>query len=286
MKTKWELNYAPHISFLGSGLFAGTAGSNDPVAQINFAAEQGFAGIQDVIAFTRPAEEQIQIGNALRAHGMTAGGFALPFPGMLTQWAAFGPDDWPELRRIAYESVEISKRINSCCAVTSSFTTPKVPKWVQMGRMCDNLRVMADILEPAGVTLAVEALDERRVPGVLLQNLQDAYFVVRMSDHAGVRLVFDTAHQQAMDGSLITNLREVIDLVALVQVADVPGRTEPGQGEINFESFFAELMKLGYRGLVELEHLWEKPGIESEAQGLARLRTLDSAARTRAGNVN
>lgn len=279
MSKKWGLNYAPHISFLGTGLFSGTVGSNDPIAQINFAAEQGFSGIQDVIACTRPIEIQQQIGDALRAHGMTAGGFGLPFPNMLTQWAAFGPDDWPELRKIAHEGVEISKRINSSHAVTSSFATPKIPKWVQMGRMSDNLKVVADILEPAGVTLAVEALDERRVPGVLLNNLQDAYFVVRMSDHKGVRLVFDTAHQQAMDGSLITNLREVIDLVALIQIADVPGRIEPGLGEINFQTFFHNVMTLGYSGLVELEHLWEKPGVESEALGLARLRALDDAAR-------
>lgn len=286
MTKKWGLCYAPHISFLGSGLFAGTVGSDDPVAQINFAAEQQFAGIQDVIACTRSIETQKEIGDTLRKHGMVAGGFGLPFPDMLTQWAAFGPDEWPELRRIAREGVEIGKRINSKTAVTSSFATPKIPKWVQMGRMSDNLKVVADVLAPAGITLAVEALDERRVPGMLLQNLQDAYFVVRMSDHLGIRLVFDTAHQQAMDGSLVTNLREVINLVALIQIADVPGRIEPGRGEINFETFFTELIALGYKGLVELEHLWAKPGVEAETRGLALLRSLDEAALARAETQN
>jgi hydroxypyruvate isomerase len=281
MTVQWGLRYAPHISFRGPGLFVGTVGSNDPVALTRFAVDQGFAGVQDVIAATRTPEEQQAIGDLLRANGMEAGGFALPFPNMGTQWAAFTKDDWPELRRIATEGVEIAKRINSKVAVGGSMVTPTIPKWIQLGRMSDNLRVVADILEPAGVTLAIEALDERRVPGMLLQQFRDAYFVVRMSNHPGVRLVFDTAHQQAMDGSLITNLREVIDLVALVQIADVPGRIEPGLGEINFETFFAELMTLGYNGLVELEHLWAEPGVDSETRGLARLRALDAAARAR-----
>jgi hydroxypyruvate isomerase len=63
-----------------------------------------------------------------------------------------------------------------------------------------------------------------------------------------------------------------------VQIADNPGRTEPGSGEINFESLFRLLHRLQYSGLVELEHGWLRPGIVSERNGLALLREFDAAA--------
>jgi hydroxypyruvate isomerase len=61
-------------------------------------------------------------------------------------------------------------------------------------------------------------------------------------------------------------------------VADNPGRLEPGSGEINFESVLRFLARRDYRGLVELEHGWQEPGLESERRGLATLRRLDAAA--------
>jgi hydroxypyruvate isomerase len=278
----WALRYAPHISFRGPGLFAEAAGSEDPVAQVEFAAEHGFAGVQDVIASSRSAADQMRIGQALRERDMVAGCFGLPFSEMAVAWGAMGPEDWPELKRVAQQGVEIAERMNSRHIAIVSRAAPQIPKWVQMDRMADNLKVVADVAASAGVTLVVESLDERRVPGMLLTNVQDAFFVVRMAGHSAVRLIFDTAHIQAMDGSLITNFRAVQPYVGLVQVADVPGRLEPGAGEINFETFFAELIGAGYQGLVELEHLWSRAGQEVQREGLARLGELDARAARRA----
>ena len=282
MSNTWSLNYAPHISFRGRGLFADSAG-DDPVDQVNFAADQGFAGVQDVIASQRSSGEQTRIGDALAARGLKAGCFGLPLPKQPFEWAGVGPEEWPQLRDAARAGIDIARRIHSQRVAVVSAATPLVPKWMQLSNFAENLKVVADVLTPAGITLVLEATDERRLPGMLMQQLQDAYFVVRMANHEGVRLIFDTGHSQAMDGSLITNFRFVRDLVAGVQIADVPGRLEPGAGEINFETFFAELIGQGIDDLVELEHLWSEPGAETEAKGLRTLRELDARAAARAG---
>ena len=93
-----------------------------------------------------------------------------------------------------------------------------------------------------------------------------------------VLLIFDTAHIQAMDGNLIAHLEATWDAIAIVQLADTPGRLEPGTGEVDFAGVLGVLKRRGFRGLVELEFGWSKPGRDAEQEGLERLRRLDAAA--------
>jgi hydroxypyruvate isomerase len=90
-----------------------------------------------------------------------------------------------------------------------------------------------------------------------------------------VRLIFDTSHVQIMDGDLIDNLRATWDAVGIVQIADNPGRLEPGTGELNFANFLRVVQELGFDGLVELEHDWSQPTRACEQAGIAYLRELD-----------
>jgi len=83
-----------------------------------------------------------------------------------------------------------------------------------------------------------------------------------------------------MDGDLLFHLEQAWDHIEIVQLADNPGRLEPGTGEINFESVLRFLIRRSYPGLVELEYGWQMPGLESENRGLANLHRLDGAAST------
>ncbi|MDB6001605.1 MAG: xylose isomerase, partial [Rhizobacter sp.] len=66
--------------------------------------------------------------------------------------------------------------------------------------------------------------------------------------------------------------------VEVVQVADHPGRTQPGSAEIDFEAFWRALARRDWHGLVELEHGWDVPGLDSEQRGIQTLRRLDALA--------
>jgi hydroxypyruvate isomerase len=72
---------------------------------------------------------------------------------------------------------------------------------------------------------------------------------------------------------------EIIVECELIQIADAPGRIEPGAGKLDIVSAMAEAVRRGYSGLVDLEHLWVSPTLEGEAAGLARIRQFDTQLR-------
>jgi hypothetical protein len=80
-----------------------------------------------------------------------------------------------------------------------------------------------------------------------------------------------------MDGDLLTNLERGFDLIEVVQIANHPDRTEPEIGEINMAAVLTGIYQLGYRGLVELEHAWSKPGLDSERRAVDWLRHADAS---------
>jgi hydroxypyruvate isomerase len=136
---------------------------------------------------------------------------------------------------------------------------------------------MAPVAEKAGVVLGIEPTNEHGFPGMLVHHVADAYAIVRAVNSPAVRLVFDAFHVQVMDGDLINNLDRTFDAIGIVQIADNPGRLEPGTGEINYVSFLRRLRALGYTGLVELEHAVSGEGAAGEDAALAALRAINDA---------
>jgi hydroxypyruvate isomerase len=112
---------------------------------------------------------------------------------------------------------------------------------------------------------------------MLLHHMADACDVAAAVDSPAVRLIFDTAHVQAMDGDVVRQLEKAWDHVAIVQLADTPGRIEPGAGQIDFAAVLGVLKRRGFRGLVELESGWSVAGVETEQAFIVRLRRLDAA---------
>lgn len=277
--TEWKMRFAPHIGLFSpdTPMFPLSVGSFDPVAHINFIASHGFAGIEDNALLLRSSDDQERMGKALARHGLEMGCFA------------FDPDHWTEplfartdkhtQASLASEmaiAAEAAARVNGRCITVLSGRDPQQPLAMQLQAMAENLRRLAPIAEKAGLTLLIEPLSQWDFPGMLIHDMHDAYAVVKSVDSAAVRLLFDVFHVQAMNGDLIRNLDRTYDVVGMVQIADSPGRSEPGTGEINFVNFLKHLMGKGYDGLVELEFAVSSPGIEGEQAALAMIRDLNS----------
>jgi hydroxypyruvate isomerase len=278
----WTLRYAPHLGYRPpfQPMFAATVGSDDPVDQIGFAVDNGFAGVLYAAARGRTPVEQQRVGDALARHGLEAGCMLYTTFDQLrnTSWATDGPEarDW--IRAELGQAIAAARRVGARRLAVLGGADPLRPMSIQHAAFVQNLRHAADIAQRAGITLCLETLSRKSIPDMLLQHMPDALAVVRAVDHPAVRLIFDTSHVQIMDGDLLFHLEEAWDHVAIVQLADNPGRLEPGSGEINFESVLRLLMRRGYSGLVELEHGWQVPGPVSERRGLETLRRLDAAA--------
>jgi hydroxypyruvate isomerase len=280
----WSLRYAPHLGYRPpfQPLFAATVGTDDPLDHIKFAGDNAFAGVLYAAARARPAAEQQKVGDALAAHGLEAGCILYTTFDQLrnASWATDSKEAREWIASEIAQAAEAAHRVGAKRLAVLGGADPQRPIAYQHASLVQNLRHAGDIAARAGLTLCLETLSRKSIPDMLLQHMPDAVAIAKAVDHPAVRLIFDTSHVQVMDGDLLFHLEQAWDYVEIVQLADNPGRLEPGTGEINFESLLRLLIKRGYRGLVELEHGWRLPGLESESRGLATLRRLDAAAST------
>ena len=127
----------------------------------------------------------------------------------------------------------------------------------------ENLLWAAPQAQDAGVTLLLEPLSWKVAPKYLLSRSNDVVDLVRAVDHPRVRLQYDVYHAQIVEGNLIDTITEHFDLIEHIQIGDVPGRHEPGTGEINYPAIFAALEGLGYQGYIGLEYTPLRGTIES-----------------------
>jgi len=125
----------------------------------------------------------------------------------------------------------------------------------EMRRMAvDNLERAAPLARAAGITLLVEALNTWESPRYFLDRSRLGLDIVREVGEPNVRFQYDCYHMQRMEGQLIDTLTKNLEWIGHVQIADVPGRHEPGTGEINYDNVLRALEAAGYAGYVGLEY--------------------------------
>jgi hydroxypyruvate isomerase len=150
-----------------------------------------------------------------------------------------------------------------------------IPRSEQMANAVAALREAAPLLERNGMTAIIEILNTYvNHAGYFLYRVRDGAALV---DHVGspnVKLLFDIYHVQIMEGNLIENIRMNVDRIGHFHVGDVPGRHEPGTGEINYRNVFKAIYELGdrFQGSVALEYSPLAP-LEED---LAAMRTLSN----------
>jgi hydroxypyruvate isomerase len=121
--------------------------------------------------------------------------------------------------------------------------------------LVDNLRFAAGVMAPHGIDVLVEPINDRDVPGYFLTHSSQAASVIADCAAPNVFMQYDVYHMQRMEGDLAHTLRALLPLIRHIQIADVPGRHEPGTGEINFPFLFRLLDELGYDGWVGCEYI-------------------------------
>ena len=139
--------------------------------------------------------------------------------------------------------------------VLTGNTLPGVPRATQMDSCVATLASAVPILEANGMIVVVELLNSTvDHPGYFLNTVEDGVEMVRRVGSPRVKLLFDMYHVQVMQGNLIQRMRDSYDAVGQYHFADVPGRHEPGTGEINFRNVFKALYDLQYSGFITAEY--------------------------------
>jgi hydroxypyruvate isomerase len=168
-----------------------------------------------------------------------------------------------ELLRTARQSIPVAKALN-CPRLNLHGTgldgqgLPVVKSEVVTGPMwvkaCDTLRRLADLGEAEGVTFVLENLNEAvDHPKTPFARAADTIALVAAVNRPSLKLNLDLYHAQIGEGNLIELCRKALPFVGEIQVADVPGRMEPGTGEINYPAIARALKAMGYAGVIGLE---------------------------------
>jgi hydroxypyruvate isomerase len=279
MNARFILKFAPHLGILRPDrpLFLNHAGP-DPIDQLKFIADRGFRAVEDNRLADRPREVQERMGAEMARLGIEMGCFVV-----------FGRENRPTFVRSDTETrahilsqldggLEVARRVGGKWITTvCGLPDPELPWPYQFANVIDNLRMCTERAHAAGVTLIVESTNRRATPGVLISSIKDAYLAVRSVASPGLKLLFDVGHVQIEDGDLSKNLELCWEEIAYFQLADNPGRREPGTGEINFVHLLRRIHRKGYEGVLGMEHLVSGEGRSGEQAVLRAYEALNAA---------
>jgi hydroxypyruvate isomerase len=131
---------------------------------------------------------------------------------------------------------------------------PNIADPDKIAAMLDVLKTLASAAERSNVTLVLEALNTMvDHSGNFLASTRQAAELIESVNSSHIKILYDIYHMQIMEGNLINTLNQYIDTIGYIHIADVPGRHEPGTGEINFSNVFKTLAKLKYDGIIGFE---------------------------------
>ena len=265
-KHSFKLNYAPHLSLFGY--------IKDEVDSLEEVAAYGFKAFEYNGLKSWPLEKAERLRKKMDELGLAMGVFTANPAG----WNKTGMVD-PEQRpgfldevREAMKFVDITG--NKYITVITGAEMQKIPRGVQRANVVESLRRAADIVAPHNVTLVMEPLNILvNHAGYYLSRSDEAYEIIRAVDNPHARMLFDIYHQQITEGNLIENIRNYRNEIGTFHVGDVPGRHQPGSGEINYRNVFKAIYELkmdAYLGLEfsASENHGKKEGAEMVVQSI------------------
>jgi hydroxypyruvate isomerase len=218
------------------------------------AAEAGFEAVEFLFpyAYTVADLRQRLNDNKLKLvlHNLPAGNWDAGERGIacLPSRAAEFRDGVP--RAIEYAKALKVPQLN--CLV--GMPTADVSREEARATIVENLRFAAPALKKEGIRLLVEPCNSFDIPGFALNKSSEGLDVIREVGSDNLFLQYDIYHMQRMEGELAATIKKNLASIAHIQLADNPGRNEPGTGEINYPFLFAYLDSLGYDGWIGCEY--------------------------------
>ena len=270
-ETPFHLNYGIH-----DGTFKNIAG-NDFIEQIKFAHSVGFRAIEDNGMMERPAEQQKRIGDTLAKLGMQMGVFVVTSDNWHWKTSlATGKQEWiDKMVKDCKQAVEVAKRCNAkFMTVVPGNYERSLSGDKQTSNIILALRKAADILNPHGLVMVLEALSDN--PDLFLRHSDQTSMICKAVNSPACKFLFDMYHMQRNEGNIINNLTDNWEEIGYLQIGDNPNRNEPGTGEMNYKNIFKHIYSKGYKGVLGMEHGNVKPGKEGELALIKAYRDADS----------
>ncbi len=270
-KHHFQLKYAPHI-----GMFRESAG-DDPIAQLNFMADQGFTAFEDNGMMDRPVDMQMAMAKVMKDRSLEMGVFvAHKIYWDSPNLASGNKEKRAEFLEYIRKAVEVAKRVGAkWMTVVPGHRDLKLDMGYQTAHVVESLKQAAAILEPHGLVMVLEPLNFRNHPGLFLTESPQAYEICKAVASPSCKILFDIYHQQIQEGNLIPNIEACWDEIAYFQIGDNPGRNEPTTGEINFHNVLKFIHSKGFTGVLGMEHGNSIAGIPGEEAVIQAYKLID-----------
>ncbi len=218
------------------------------------AKDAGFGGVEYLFPYDFEkgvlAERLQQYGLTQVLHNLPAGNWGAGERGI-----AIFPDRVTEFRDNVARAIEYARalgcrQVNCLAGIAPADGDPAELHSV----FVDNLRYAADALAKQHIRLLIEPINTRDIPGFFLNGTEQAVQIISEVGSENLFIQYDIYHMQIMEGDLAPTMKKHLDRIAHIQLADNPGRNEPGTGEINYPFLFRYLDEIGYRGWIGCEY--------------------------------
>jgi hydroxypyruvate isomerase len=226
------------------------------------ARDAGFKGVEYLFPYAHRKEElveRLQANGLIQVlHNLPAGDWAKGERGI-----ACLPDRVAEFQHGVGQAIEYAlalqcRQLNCLAGIAPKGLDPERARDTLIG----NLRFAATQLKAAGIRLLLEACNTRDVPGFFVNRSGQALDIIDAVGSDNLFLQYDIYHMQVMEGDLAATIRRNLDRIRHLQLADNPGRNEPGSGEINYPFLFGFIDRLGYSGWIGCEYKPAKSTVE------------------------
>jgi len=218
------------------------------------AAKHSFKGVEFLFPYDFPAEE---VAAQLKTHKLEMVLHNLPAGdwGKGERGIACDPNRTGEFKAgvdtaLAYAKVLGTQRINCLAGIVPAGVTFEQAE----STFINNLKYAAEKLKAAGIPLLIEAINTYDIPGFFLSGTQQALDIIAKVGSSNLFYQYDIYHMQRMEGELANTIKANLALISHLQLADNPGRFEPGTGEINYGFLFKFLDEIGYSGWIGCEY--------------------------------
>jgi hydroxypyruvate isomerase len=156
----------------------------------------------------------------------------------------------------------------------------------QMHDNCiEGLKRAAEIAATRKVGILLENIDPEENPKYFLTSVSEGFQIVRSVGAPNLQFLYDFFHDQIAEGNLMAKLEKNLDLIGVVHIADVPGRHDPGTGEINYPNIFRKLGQLGFNGYVAMEFIPEGETVSALRAAREMAMKYGSAQRNQSAQV-
>lgn len=223
--------------------------------RFRIAGEAGFKAIEYLFPYDHDlAELQAQLkGNGLKQvlFNLPAGNWGAGERGI-----AAHPERISDFRAGISKAIEYAEGLGvsqlNCLAGKKASQFSDEQQWTVL---IENVRYAAEALQQKGLRLLIESINHFDIPGFILNRTEHVLGLIDAVGMPNVFVQYDIYHAQREEGELAATLRNNIDKIGHIQIADNPGRHQPGTGEINYPFLFREIDALNYQGYIGLEYI-------------------------------